>query len=134
MEGRFYMYINITHLSQFVNKHGRHRNFTESIHGRSSIRLPHFIPIGQKSWSPWAILVSVWLKFKTKSAPLKLGGTMNCYFGGMKYRRSCTKCPYFMRSGKVLFLFYLRILITPLVSSNSSFRLVENIDNRIKSL
>ena len=57
---------------------------------------------------------------------------MNCYFGGMRYRRSYTKCPYFMRSGKVLSLFYLRILITPLVSSNSSFRLVEHIDNRIK--
>jgi hypothetical protein len=28
------------------------------------LRFPHFIPIGQKTWSPWEILVSDWLKFK----------------------------------------------------------------------
>jgi hypothetical protein len=55
------------------------------------IRLPHFILIGQKTWSPWAILVSHWLKFKKSS--LKLGDTMNCYFVGMMYGRSCTKFP-----------------------------------------
>jgi hypothetical protein len=43
---------------------------------------PHFIPIKQKTWTPWAILVSDWLKF-IKSSPLKLEGTMNCYFVGM---------------------------------------------------
>jgi hypothetical protein len=36
-------------------------NETGSIYGRSSIRFPRFIP---KTWSPWAILVSDWLKFK----------------------------------------------------------------------
>jgi hypothetical protein len=46
-------------------------------------------------WLPWAILVSDWLKFK-KSSPLKLGGTMNCYFVGMMYGKSCTKFPYFV--------------------------------------
>jgi len=32
------------------------------------LRFPHFILIGQNKWSPWAILVSDWLKFK-KSSP-----------------------------------------------------------------
>jgi hypothetical protein len=26
------------------------------------LRFPNFIPIGKKTWSPWAILVSDWLK------------------------------------------------------------------------
>jgi hypothetical protein len=43
--------------------------------------LPHIIHIGLKTWLPWAILVSDWLKFN-ESSPLKLGGTMNCYFVG----------------------------------------------------
>jgi hypothetical protein len=37
--------------------------FTGSIYGRFSIKFPHFIWIGQNKWSPWAILVSDWLKF-----------------------------------------------------------------------
>ena len=41
------------------------------------LRFPNFIPIGKKTWTPWAILVSDWLK---KSSPLKLGSTMNSYF------------------------------------------------------
>ena len=45
------------------------------------LRFPRFISIGQKTWSPWAILVSDWLKFKKSS--LKLGDTMTCYFIGM---------------------------------------------------
>jgi hypothetical protein len=52
---------------------------------------PHFILIGLKTWSSWAILVSDWLKYK-KSSPLKLRITMNCYFVGMMYWRSCVKC------------------------------------------
>jgi len=59
------------------------------------LRFPYFIPSGQKTWSTWAILVSDWLKF-SKSSPLKLGGTMNCYFVGMMYGRSCTQFPYFV--------------------------------------
>ena len=76
--------------SQSVNKHGRHKQFlvlvgqilrifsletsikhlfTGSIYGRSSIKFPHFILIGQNKWSPWAILVSDWLKLKKKSSP-----------------------------------------------------------------
>ena len=48
-----------------------------------------------KKWSPWASLDSDWLIFK-KSSSLKLGGTMNCYFVGMMYGRSCTKFSYFV--------------------------------------
>jgi len=59
------------------------------------LRFPHFTPIGQRTWSPWAILISDWLKFN-KSSPLKLGDTMNYYFVGMMYGRSCTKFSYFM--------------------------------------
>ena len=43
------------------------QNFTGSIYGRSSIRFPYFIQIGQKTWSPWAILVSDRLKKKFSS-------------------------------------------------------------------
>ena len=57
------------------------------------LRFPYFIPGGQKTWSPWAILVSDWLKFKKSS--LKLGGTMNCYFVGMMYWRSPFKIAIF---------------------------------------
>ena len=45
-----------------------------SIYGRSSFRFSHFILIGQKTLSPWEILVSGWLKFKN----LLLRDTMNC--------------------------------------------------------
>jgi hypothetical protein len=72
------------------------RNLVGSSYGRSSIKIAHFILIGQKTWLPWAILVSDWLKHK-KSSPLKLGGTINCYFVGIMYGRSCTKFPYFMQ-------------------------------------
>ena len=53
-----------------------------------------FHPDWTKTWSPWAILISDWLKLK-KSSPLKLGGTMNCYFVGMMYGRFCSKFPIF---------------------------------------
>ena len=71
------------------------QNIKGSIYGRSSITFPHFIPIGQKTWSQWLIHVSDGLKFK-KSSLLKLWGTMNCYFVGIIYGRSCTKFPYFV--------------------------------------
>ena len=83
-------------LSQSTNKHGHSaplkplgqikQYFAGSIHGRSSIRFPQFTLIEQKTW---AILVSDWLTPK-QSFPLKLGGTMNCFFVGMMYERSCT--------------------------------------------
>jgi hypothetical protein len=44
------------------------------------MKYPHFIPCGQETWSPLEIFVSDWLKLKKSSSPLKLGGTMNCYF------------------------------------------------------
>jgi hypothetical protein len=44
------------------------QHFAGSIYGRSSIRLPHLVPIRQKTWSLWEILVFDWLKFK-KSSP-----------------------------------------------------------------
>jgi hypothetical protein len=37
------------------------RNLVGSSYGRSSIKIAHLILIGQKTWSPWAILVSDWL-------------------------------------------------------------------------
>ena len=40
------------------------QHFTGNIYGRSSIRFFHLILIGQKTWYPWAILVSDWLKLK----------------------------------------------------------------------
>ena len=40
-----------------------------------------------KTWMPWAIFVSDWQGGKS----LNLGGTMNCYFVGMMFGRSCTK-------------------------------------------
>jgi hypothetical protein len=61
------------------------QNLVRSIYGRSSVKIAHFIPIGLKTWSSLAILVSDWLKFEKKSSPLKLGGTMNCFFVGMIY-------------------------------------------------
>ena len=58
-------------------------------------KISSFHPDWTKTWSPRAILVSQWLGF-LKSSPLKLGGTMNCYFVGMMYGISCAKFPYFV--------------------------------------
>ena len=97
--------------SRFVNKHHRHVQFlfsvgrlikiissetawanivkyyTGSIYGRASIRFHHFLTIGQQAWSLWIILLSGCLKIN-KSSPLKLGGTMNCYFVRIMYKLS----------------------------------------------
>jgi hypothetical protein len=27
-------------------------------------KIPHFIPVGRKTWLPWAVLDSEWLKFE----------------------------------------------------------------------
>ena len=50
-------------------------NFARSLYGRSFIKFVHFIPIGQQTWPPWAILNSDWLSFQ-KSSPVKLLGQM----------------------------------------------------------
>ena len=71
------------------------QNFTGSIYGRSSIRFSRIIPILPQEWSSWSILLSDWLKFK-KNSLLKVGGTMNCYFVGIMYGRSCAKLTYFV--------------------------------------
>ena len=59
-----------------------------------SIKIARFILDG----IGWHGLFLFLMKF-LKSAHLKLGSTMNCYFLGMMYRRSCTKFPYFMPYG-----------------------------------
>jgi hypothetical protein len=37
------------------------QNLVGSIYGRSSIKIAHFVPIGQQTWPPQAVLVSEWL-------------------------------------------------------------------------
>jgi hypothetical protein len=87
-------------LSRSINKHGHHRQFlfligwflkkssplkplgqmnrnlVGSIFGRSSIKIPHLVPICLQTWLPQTILVSDWLISK-KSSPLKPLGQMN---------------------------------------------------------
>jgi hypothetical protein len=46
-------------------------NLAGSIYVRSSIKLLHFVLLGQQIWLPRAILVSDWLML-SKSSPLKL--------------------------------------------------------------
>jgi hypothetical protein len=43
---------------------------SQSIYGRSSIKIAHFVPIRYQTWLPQTILVSDWLISK-KSSPLK---------------------------------------------------------------
>ena len=73
-------------------------NLAGSIYVRSSIKFPHFVPIGQQTWPPWAILVSDWLIFQ-KSSPLKPHGQMEPNFTGSIYGRSFTKFPHFVPIG-----------------------------------
>ena len=63
-------------LSRSVNKHGYHRNLVRIIYGMSSMKIAHFVLIGQQTWSPHAILVSDW-SISKKSSPLKLLSHMN---------------------------------------------------------
>jgi hypothetical protein len=37
------------------------RNLVESIFGRSSVKIAHFVPIHEQTWPPQTILVSIWL-------------------------------------------------------------------------
>ena len=45
-------------------------NLVESIYGRSSAKIAHFVPIRYQTWPPQTILVSDWL-FSKKSSPVK---------------------------------------------------------------
>ena len=78
-------------------------NFAGSIYGRSSIKYVHFIPIGQETWPPWAILNSDWLSFQ-KSSPLKLLGQMEPNFAGSIYGRSFIKFVHFVPIGQETWL------------------------------
>ena len=55
-------------------------NLVESIYGRSSIKIAHFVPICLQTWLPQPILVSDWPIF-LKSSPLKLLGQLNPKLG-----------------------------------------------------
>ena len=66
------------------------RNLVESIYGRSSMKIAHFVPILLQTWPPQAILVSDWLISK-KSSPLKLLCQMNRNVVGSILGRSFIK-------------------------------------------
>ena len=60
----------------------------------SFIKIAHFVPIGQQTWPPHAILVSDW-SISKKSSPLKLLSHMNQSLVGSiyMYGRFCIKFP-----------------------------------------
>ena len=74
-------------------------NFAGSIYGRSFIKIVHFVPIGQETWAPLAILNSDWLSFQ-KSSPLKPLGQMESNFAGSIYGRSFIKIVHFVPIGQ----------------------------------
>jgi len=49
------------------------RNLVESILGRSSIKISHFVPIRKQTWPPQAIPFSDWLISKISSSLKPLG-------------------------------------------------------------
>ena len=64
----------------------KRRNFTGMVYGRSSFhpkRTKNIAAMGNSFF---------WLAVK----PIKIGGTMNCYFVKMVYGKSCTKFSYFV--------------------------------------
>jgi hypothetical protein len=71
------------------------RNVVGSIHGRSSIKIAHFVLIRQQSWPPQAIYVSDWLISK-KSSSLKLHGQINQNLVVSIYVRSSIKIANFV--------------------------------------
>ena len=74
-------------------------NFAGCIYGRSFIKIVHFVPIGQETWPPLAILNSDWLSFQ-KSSPLKPLGQMELNFAGSIYGRSFIKFFHFVPIGQ----------------------------------
>jgi hypothetical protein len=48
-----------------------------SIYGRSSIKIAHFVPIGEQTWPPQAIIVSDWLISKISSLLKKDNSCLN---------------------------------------------------------
>ena len=85
-------------LSRSVNKHGYHRNLVGSIYGISSMKIAHFVPIGQQTWPPHTILVSDW-SISKKSSSLKLLSHMNRNLveSIYMYGRLCIKFPQRMK-------------------------------------
>ena len=67
----------------------------------SSMKIAHFVPIGQQAWPPHAILVSDWSISKT-SSPLKPLSHMNRNLVGSiyMYGRFCIKFPQSRMKGE----------------------------------
>jgi hypothetical protein len=53
------------------------RNLVGSIYGRSSIKIAHFVPIGEQTWPPQAIIFSDWLISKISSLLKKDNSCLN---------------------------------------------------------
>ena len=78
-------------------------NYTGSIFWRSFMKFVRFVQIGQKTWSPWAILNSDWLSFQ-KFSPLKPLGQMEPNMAGSIYGRSFIKFVHFVPIGQQIWL------------------------------
>jgi hypothetical protein len=59
------------------------------------MKIAHFVPVGQQTWPPHAILVSDW-SISKKSSPLKLLSHMNRNLVGSIYGRSSVKSAHFV--------------------------------------
>ena len=66
-----------------------------------SLKIAHFVPIGEQTWPPHAILVSDW-SISKNSSPLKLPSQMNRNLVGSiyMYGRFCTKFPQSRMKGE----------------------------------
>ena len=76
-----------------------HRNLVGIIYGMSTMKIAHFVPIGQQTWPPHAILVSDW---SISENPLKLLSHMNRNLVGSiyMYERFCIKFPQSRMKGE----------------------------------
>ena len=70
-------------------------------YGMSSMKIAHFVPIGQQTWPPHAILVSDW-SISKKSSPLKWLSHMSRNLVGSiyMYGRFCIKFPQSRMKGE----------------------------------